>query len=166
MRLLLLLCGLTFAFVGRAAETGPLKAGDAMPNLAGFALTGTVPETKGKVVLVDFWASWCGPCKESFPALGRLHEKYKDKGLVIVAIGVDETPAKFEEFLKKQKPAFAIVHDREHKVVPVFKPATMPTSYLIDRKGAVRVVHTGFKGAKTEEEYVKEIEALLAEPAS
>ena len=146
-----------------AAETGPAKEGQPLPKLAELLPGSTLPETKGKVVLVDFWASWCGPCKESFPTLNRLQEKYKDKGLVVIGIGVDDSAAKHKAFAEKQKAAFPLVHDSAHKAAAFFKPATMPSSYLVDRKGVIRHVHAGFKVGKTEEQYVKEIEALLAE---
>lgn len=135
------------------------EVGKAMPKLSGL-LTGA-PNTAGKVVLVDFWASWCAPCKASFPSLNRLHQKYAAKGLVIVGVGVDEDAAKFQAFANKQKVAFTLVHDAKHKAAAFFAPSTMPSSYLVDRKGIIRYIHTGFKGAKTEAEYAKEIEELL-----
>ena len=68
-----------------------LKVGDAFPDLATFKLEGKLPDAlKGKIVIVDFWASWCGPCKESFPAMNELQKQYGDKGLIIVAINEDE----------------------------------------------------------------------------
>ena len=140
-----------------------VKEGEAMPKLTQLLPGSPVPGTSGKVVLVDFWASWCGPCKQSFPVLNKLHNQYSSKGLVIVAIGVDDDPAKFKTFAEKMKVSFPVVHDSAHKAAAAFGPATMPTSYLVDRKGVIRHIHTGFKGGKTEAEYIAEIEALLAE---
>lgn len=142
-----------------AALVSPLHAvepGQAAPKLAGKA-----PATSGKVVLVDFWASWCGPCKASFPAYNRLHRKYASKGLVIIGVGVDDDPAKHADFLSKNKASFATLHDSAKKNAAAYGPTTMPTSYLIDRKGVIRHVHSGFKGAKTEAAIDAEIEALL-----
>jgi thiol-disulfide isomerase/thioredoxin len=138
------------------------SVGQAMPKLSGMLPGAAIPNTAGKVVLVDFWASWCGPCKASFPCFNRLHQKYAGKGLVIVGIGVDEDPAKYQAFVSKQKVAFALAHDAKHKAAAFFAPSTMPTSYLVDRKGIIRYIHSGFKGAKTEAEYAKKIEELLA----
>ncbi len=137
------------------------EAGHAMPNLKGLLPGEKLPNTAGKVVLVDFWASWCGPCKASFPALARLHQKYAGKGLVIIGIGVDDDPAKHKAFIAKQQVPFTLVHDSQQKAVAFFSPSTMPTSYLVDRKGIIRFLHSGFKGAKTEAEYAQEIESLL-----
>jgi thiol-disulfide isomerase/thioredoxin len=154
---LALICSAVFL---PAAE--PAKAGQPMPKLSSLLPGASLPNTSGKVVLVDFWASWCGPCKASFPALNRLHDKYASKGLVIIGVGVDDEEAKYKAFASKMGARFPLAHDSSHKAAAFFNPATMPTSFIADRKGVIRHVHTGFRGAKTETEYAAEIEALLA----
>lgn len=139
----------------------PAKAGQSLPKLASLLPGATLPNTSGKVVLVDFWASWCGPCKQSFPTLNRLHEKYSAKGLVVIGIGVDDEADKYKAFAGKMGAKFPLVHDSSHQVANFFNPPSMPTSYIVDRKGTIRYVHTGFH-AKTEAEYTTQIEALLA----
>jgi thiol-disulfide isomerase/thioredoxin len=146
-----------------------IKVGDAFPALgsAGLVpLTGNeVPTTSGKVVLVDFWASWCAPCKASFPFMAQLQKDFSARGLVIAAVGVDEKPAAAVTFAKKMAPPFPALHDREQKLVKQVVVPTMPTSYLIGRDGRVRFVHEGFHGDATEREVRKQIESLLAEKA-
>ena len=142
------------------AVAGP-KAGDPLPKIGSLIAGAKIPSTAGKVVIVDFWASWCGPCKASFPALNRLQAKYGPKGLVIIGVSVDEDAAKYKAFAEKQAATFTLVHDAAHKAAAVFSPATMPTSYVVDRKGIIRHIHTGFHGAKSEAEYEKQIVALL-----
>ncbi len=138
--------------------------GDVFPLPATAALAwGTPPETAGKIVLVDFWASWCAPCKASFPAYGRLYSAYAARGLVIVAVSVDESPANYESFIKTLNPPFPVARDKGQSLVRVVQVPTMPTSYLIDRTGRVRYVHQGFHGAATEQALRKEIEFLLSE---
>jgi thiol-disulfide isomerase/thioredoxin len=139
--------------------------GDTFPSLAGAGLYGALPDTAGKVALVDFWASWCAPCKASFPAYSRLQADYAGKGLVIVAVGVDESPSEFAAFVARHRPLFPTVHDTQHKLVAAVQVPTMPTSYLIDRSGKVRFVHPGFHGDATERELRSEIDSLLAEKA-
>jgi thiol-disulfide isomerase/thioredoxin len=139
------------------------KAGQALPKLSQLLPGATLPNTSGKVVLVDFWASWCGPCKQSFPALNRLQAKYSAKGLVIIGIGVDDEADKYKAFADNMKASFSLVHDSSHHAAAFFNPPSMPSSYLVDRKGTIRYVHTGFRGEKTEAEYTAEIETLLAE---
>jgi thiol-disulfide isomerase/thioredoxin len=139
----------------------PAKVGQPMPKLATLLPTATLPNTAGKVVLIDFWASWCGPCKASFPALNRLHQTYAEKGLVIIGIGVDDEPTKYAAFSRKMGAKFPLAHDSTHQVANFFNPPAMPTSYLMDRKGIIRHIHQGFHQGKTESEYATEIEALL-----
>ena len=139
------------------------KAGQPMPKLSQLLPGATIPNSSGKVVLVDFWASWCGPCVQSFPALNRLQSKYGSKGLVVIGVGVDDDAAKYKAFADKMKVSFSVVHDSSHKAADFFSPPSMPSSYVVDRKGVIRYVHSGFHGAKTEAEYVTEIEALIAE---
>lgn len=138
-----------------------LKVGDALPDLAGFKLEGKLPDSlKGKVVLLDFWASWCLPCAESFPVMDELQKKYGDR-LVIIAVNVDEKAANKDLFLKKHPVAFTIVRDTEQKLVASVSPETMPTSFLIDGDGKVRFLHNGFHGEETRKQYISEIESLL-----
>lgn len=137
--------------------------GSPLPDLHSLLPGATVPKTAGKVVLVDFWASWCAPCKASFATMARLQEKYASRGLVIIGIGVDDEASAFQAFAAKQKAGFPLIHDSKHQAAAYFNPPTMPTSYLVDRSGKIRHVHQGFKGAKTEAEYIAEIETLLGQ---
>ena len=139
------------------------SVGQALPKLTDLLPDAKLPATSGKVVLVDFWASWCAPCEASFPCMTRLHDKYSAKGLVIIGIGVDEEVANYKTFAAKQKVTFTLAYDGSHKAAAFFNPSTMPGSYLVDRKGKIRFIHKGFKKATTEPEYIKEIETLLVE---
>ncbi len=151
-----------------SALGGSLQAqivpGNPFPPLSSAGLTGgSLPETAGRVLLVDFWASWCAPCKASFPAYSQLQAEYSGRGLVIVAVSVDENPVLYAAFVAKLKPSFATVQDPGHALVQEVQVPTMPTSYLVDRSGKVRFVHPGFHGQQTERELRREIEALLEE---
>jgi peroxiredoxin len=90
-----------------------------------------------------------------------LHQRYSDKGLVIVAVNVDEKRAAMEAFLKKNAASFVVVRDGDQKLVEKAGIATMPSSFLIDREGKVRFMHTGFRGAETKKKYEEEILSLL-----
>ena len=147
------------------AASAQLSVGARFPSLATFNLVGTPPETKGSVVLVDFWASWCAPCKASFPAYTQLQAQYAGKGLIILGVSVDESPSAYATFIAKNKPGFATVSDRSHALVEAVQVPTMPTSYLVDRNGTIRFVHAGFHAGETERELRHELDALLDEKA-
>ena len=148
-------------FLSMEASAG-VKTGERFPDLATFKLEGSLPESlKDKVVMIDFWASWCDPCKESFPAMEELHKHYAGQGLVIIAVNVDEKRADMEDFLKKHTASFTLVRDGKQKLVEHTGIATMPSSFLLDREGKVRFVHTGYRVTETKKKYEQEIESLL-----
>jgi len=144
-----------------SAVSGAAEVGKPLPDPQGFAFDRTWPSTRGKVVLVDFWASWCGPCKKSFPSLEALHQRYKAKGLVVVGVSVDEDPAAMVRFLKQHAVSFPTVRDKNQKFVQTAKIAAMPTSLLVDRRGTIRFVNSGFKGSESEAAMRQQIEQLL-----
>jgi thiol-disulfide isomerase/thioredoxin len=139
-----------------------IKIGDAFPDLATCKLEGKLPESlKDKVVLVDFWASWCGPCIRSFPVMEELRRAYGSKGFVIIAVNVDEKKRDMENFLKNHPVTFSVVRDARQKLVEQAGVSAMPSSFLIDKNGKVAFTHSGFHGSDTKKQYEQEIESLL-----
>lgn len=141
-----------------------LSVGDPLPDLT--AAAGTMPPTVGRVVLLDFWASWCAPCKASFPVFAELQREYQARGLLIVAVSVDEKSAAYEGFIRRHVPPFTTLHDRRQALVRAVKIPAMPTSYLFGRDGRLRSIHAGFHGRTTADELRRQIEALLQEPTA
>lgn len=141
------------------------KVGSALPALSGAKLTGTLPATQGKVLLVDFWASWCAPCRKSFPVMEALQAEFGPRGLVVLALNVDDDYAAMREFLASHPVGFATLWDgpRAGRLVEQAGIEGMPTSFLVDRTGRIRYVHQGFHGEKTEAEYREQIGKLLSE---
>lgn len=117
-------------------------------------------DLRGKVVYVDFWASWCAPCKKSFPWLNTMQEKYADKGLTIIGINVDKDPGLAEKFLEKTPANFTMAFDPEGELASKYKLIGMPSSYLIDRNGKIQYTHVGFRVSKSQN-YEKSIQELL-----
>ncbi len=142
-------------------NAGAIKEGDTFPDLKNFKLEGPLPDLAGKVVIVDFFASWCGPCKDSFPVMQELHEKFSNQGLVIVAVNLDKKAQDMKTFLADHPVTFPVVRDGANALVKEVRIATMPSSFILDRTGKVRFLHRGFKGDKTREEYLKQISELL-----
>ncbi|MGQ0587051.1 MAG: TlpA family protein disulfide reductase [Gammaproteobacteria bacterium] len=119
----------------------------------------TLSAYQGKVVYLDFWASWCGPCAESFPWLNRMHEKYGGE-LVIVGVNVDTDARAADAFLKAHPARFAIVRDPEGELPELYRIEGMPSAVLLGRDGSVLHKHAGFRSARSAE-YEAAIRAAL-----
>lgn len=157
---------LLLLFTSRTCLRAEVHVGDAFPSLSVIGQSGAdLPAATGRILLVDFWASWCAPCKESFRTYAQLHADYRARGLVIVAVSVDEKQGAFDSFVKKLSPPFIVVRDKDQHLVREVKVPAMPTCYLLGRDGRVRFVHRGFYGAETDRLVRKEIDLLLAETA-
>jgi len=117
---------------------------------------------RGRVVYLDFWASWCGPCRQSFPWMESIQKTYEAQGLTIVAVNVDRDRADAERFLRIFHPGFEIRFDPQGSWAEQFKVSGMPTSVIIDRHGVVRFTHVGFWPAQGETS-ARQIRELLAE---
>jgi cytochrome c biogenesis protein CcmG, thiol:disulfide interchange protein DsbE len=119
---------------------------------------------RGKVVVVDFWASWCVPCRRSFPWMNAMQAKYGDRGLVIIGINVDRDRAAAEEFLAEVPADFRIHYDSQADIARDFGVEAMPSSYIIGRDGAIVTRHLGFKVRKQDEYEAILVEALGETP--
>lgn len=105
----------------------------------------TLSSLKGKTVYLDFWASWCIPCKDSFPWMNRMQSTYRDQGLVVLAVNLDEDKAAAENFLKKVPGLFNIIYDPQGEIATKYQVEVMPTSFLIDKNGNLVKRKLGFK---------------------
>jgi cytochrome c biogenesis protein CcmG/thiol:disulfide interchange protein DsbE len=128
-------------------DTAAPVAGTPAPALAGPALDGAALDLaalRGRVVLVDFWASWCEPCRRELPELEALHKQYNAAGLTVIGVNIDEERAVVDAFLRDQVPvSFPIVHDPKQALADRWAPPKMPTLYLVDRDGNIGRVFPG-----------------------
>jgi len=142
------------------------EIGSAMPDCALISLADkqlyNLQQFKGKVIYVDFWASWCGPCAKSFPFMNELSRDLKDKGLQVIGVNLDETSADAQNFLAKYPANFVIAADTNEQCAKDFGVQAMPSTYIVDRNGTVRHVHLGFRLGESGELRVL-VEQLLAE---
>ena len=116
---------------------------------------------RGKVVYLDYWASWCAPCRQSFPFMNELQTRYGDKGLVIVAVTIDTELADVHRFLAKYPANFTIAYDPDGATAKTLALKGMPTSFVIDRHGEIVSTHIGFRELE-KSKIEKKIKALLA----
>jgi len=120
-------------------------------------------DERGSVVLLDVWATWCEPCVEALPVYGYLQERYRDRGLKVYALNVDEDESDLPAFLAKHRVQLPVLRDPEGALAErLLKVKVMPTSFFVDRRGVVRHVHEGFAETFLPR-YEQELEALLAE---
>ena len=124
----------------------------------------TIPIPEGKVLVLDFWASWCVPCRRSFPWMNQMQQKYSDDGLVIIAVNLDKHASDGMSFLEAYPADFTIAYDNERQLAHEYKVQAMPSSFLIDRNGAVIESHLGFKVAKTDAYEAAIVSALGIKP--
>lgn len=141
---------------------GQVFASETAPTFSIKSSTGDLQleDLRGKVVYVDFWASWCAPCRKSFPWLNEMQKKYKNKGLTIVGINVDKERQLADSFLKKNPVNFPVVYDPAGKLASKYKLVGMPSAYLVDKQGKIQYSHVGFRTSK-KQSYEDAIRHLL-----
>ena len=147
-----------------ALESGSPAPAMTAPALAEAAAPFTLAALKGQVVYVDFWASWCVPCRLSMPALDAMYRKYAAQGFAVVGVNKDVAAADARRFLLRVPVTFPLVQDAKDAAARAFDVKAMPSGYLIDRRGVVRRVHRGFT-QETAAVLEREVEELLKEPA-
>jgi peroxiredoxin len=154
-----------------AAGCAGATAGDTLANGAaapGFQLESAAGKTvnlsdyRGQVVLLNFWASWCGPCRKEMPILEQLHKQYKSKGFTMVGVNVEPSSADAVNWLKSTPVSFPILFDTDSSVSKLYRVEGMPNTVIVDRNGKVRYIHRGYKPGE-ENEYLDQIRTLIRE---
>ena len=144
-----LLTLLLIGFLAAPSVARALEAGDRAPDFAAPALDGkgtvSLASYRGKVVYLDFWASWCAPCLKAVPEIEAMRKELPADRFAVVAVNLDQTPKKALRFLEKHPVGYASASDPKGRLPKQYGVDTMPTSYLIDGEGVIRLVHRGFQ---------------------
>jgi thiol-disulfide isomerase/thioredoxin len=141
------------------------EIGKDAPDFTGYSASGDtikLSDYKGKVLVLDFWASWCKPCKEEFPFLIELYNKYPNKDFSVLTVNLDDESSKIIKFLShvSDEVPFKIVFDKESKLPTLYNVDAMPSSFIIDKKGVIRYLNIGFK-SDDKSKITNEIEKYL-----
>lgn len=119
-------------------------------------------EFRGDVVMINFWASWCAPCRKEMPLLEDLYKKYNDLGFELLAVNVEEDSSQADKLLDDVHVTFPVLFDAENKVAKLYKVVAMPSTVIVDRDGGMRYLHRGYLPGY-EVEYEKQIKELIRE---
>ncbi len=155
---------MTLVAVLLAVSALPALASSALETAPDFQLvtvdgTASLNQYRGKIVYLDFWASWCGPCIDSFPWMDAMQKKYADQGVVFLAINLDEKRKDADRFLAANPVSFTVAFDGKGDVAKKYQLMGMPSAYIIGRDGKIRYTHIGFnKGDAAEyESHLKDL---------
>jgi len=155
-----LTCTLSLAASGASIAPGAAAPAFQLHSSASRDLS--LSDLRGQVVLINFWASWCGPCRQEMPVLEQLYKKYKAAGFTLLGVNVEPKSADAEGFLKATPVSFPILFDPDSKVSKLYDVAGMPSTVILDRTGKVRYIHHGYKPGE-ESEYMDQIRTLVRE---
>ena len=122
----------------------------------------SLAQYKGQVVMLNFWASWCGPCRQEMPLLESIYKKYNRMGFTLIGVNVEPDSNAANQWLKQTPVSFPILYDKDSKVSKMYDVAGMPSTVIIDRTGKLRVLHRGYKPGD-ENEYLDSIRTLVRE---
>lgn len=153
--MLVLLTATVAAYAGQAPAPDFTLKSDTGENIR-------LSELRGEVVLINFWASWCGPCRQEMPILSELHDKYKAMGFTVLAVNVEENSSKARKLLRDMPVSFPVLYDNDSNVSKQYNVVAMPSTVLVDRNGNMRFLHKGYKPG-LENTYVEQVRSLIRE---
>jgi peroxiredoxin len=156
--------GFTIALASTASAS-TVKVSEQAPDFTLKTLNGPnlrLEEYRGQVVLINFWASWCGPCRQEMPILDRLHQRYEDTGFAVLGVNVEGDPKPAQKIVDKTNVTFPVLIDEGQAVSELYELEAMPSTVVVDRDGVVRYVHRGYKPGD-EAKYVEVVKKLIRE---
>ncbi len=150
-----LVSGTATAEIGQGAAPDFTLKSDSGSNLK-------LSELRGEVVMINFWASWCGPCRQEMPLLEELYARYQPLGFTILGVNIEEDSSKAQKLLEDISVSFPVLFDTRNEVSRLYDVSAMPSTVLLDRDGNIRYLHRGYKPGY-EDQYQEQIRALLKE---
>ncbi len=158
--LLVLICLVAWSASTGSASTSVTAPNFTLKNLAGKNIK--LSELAGNVVLVNFWASWCGPCRQEMPLLNAIHKKYEPLGFTVLGVNVEEQVENARSFIRDRPVDFPILLDSNNQISQLYNVLAMPTTVVIDRDGNIRFIHQGYQSGD-EAKYHDMIKTLIRE---
>lgn len=159
-RIIAIACSVMLGWSASAGELSGAAPGFDLASRDGGRVA--LSELSGQVVMVNFWATWCGPCRQEMPHLEALHQRYSDLGFTLLGVNVEEDSSGADAFLAETPVSFPILFDPENQVSELYNVVAMPSTVLIDKTGNMRYIHHGYKPGY-ENDYQSQIRALIRE---
>jgi peroxiredoxin len=156
----IVLGGLLVAFAAAADTAKGPAPGFSLQSRDGKQVS--LASLKGDVVMINFWATWCGPCREEMPKLEALYQRYNKLGFKLLAVNVEDNPTGAKKWLEETPVSFSVLFDTKNEVTKLYKVDTMPSTVIVARDGTMRYIHHGYK-AGYEGDYQNEVRTLLRE---
>jgi len=161
----ILLLGATFSVFAASSLASSSLVGQTAPDFVLKSATGEnlrLSEFRGDVVMINFWATWCGPCRQEMPLLDDLYNRYQRVGFRLLGVNIDDDSRRAMQMIEELGINFPVLFDEQKEVSKLYEVGAMPVTLLVDREGTVRYVHLGYKPGY-EEYYLTEIRSLLRE---
>lgn len=165
MKIRKLLAGLALTVFAATSLASSGLTGQTAPDFALKSSTGEnmrLSEYRGDVVMVNFWATWCGPCRQEMPLLDDLHSRYERVGFNLLGVNIDDDSSRAMDMIRELGVSFPVLFDARKEVSRLYEVDAMPVTVIIDREGTVRYVHQGYKPGY-EEKYLDQVRSLLRE---
>ena len=165
MKIRSVLAGLVFSVFAAASLASSGLAGQPAPDFALKSSSGQnlrLSEYRGDVVMINFWATWCGPCRQEMPLLDELYSRYQRVGFNLLGVNIDDDSSRAMDMIDELGVSFPVLFDSSKEVSRLYRVDAMPVTIIVDREGNVRHVHQGYKPGY-EQQYLDQVRALLRE---
>lgn len=165
MKIRIVVAGLLLSILAAASPASSGLSGQPAPDFALKSSTGEnlrLSEYRGDVVMINFWATWCGPCRQEMPLLDELYSRYRRVGFNLLGVNIDDDSRRAMDMISELGVTFPVLFDSRKDVSRLYEVDAMPVTIIVDREGNVRHIHQGYKPGY-EQKYLDEVRSLLRE---